>query len=157
LEHVVEPAQLIAEMRGKLAPTGIIFVTIPNGYGLREIGGRFEEFLRHRCGLDRVLSALRLLLRRVGMPSGEEKYEMHTSHPDQTHIQRFTRRGIVDLLRAEGLEACDWRNSIVILSVFHCRSGESFVEKVDSWAADHLPAACASGWFLTVARRDDRS
>jgi 2-polyprenyl-3-methyl-5-hydroxy-6-metoxy-1,4-benzoquinol methylase len=149
LEHVVEPAQLVAEMRSKLAPKGLIFVTIPNGYGLREIGGRVEEVLR--CwGLDRLLKSLR---RRAGMPSAEEKYEMHTSNPEQGHIQKFTRRKILDLLEAEGLEIVDWRNSFVILSVFHCQSGGSFVERLDSWVADHLPAAFASGWFLTVTRR----
>jgi hypothetical protein len=88
----------------------------------------------------------------MGMPSAEEKYEMYTSNPEQRHTQRFTRRQILDLLEAEGLEVVDWRNSFVILSVFHCRSGASLVERLDSWAADHLPAACASGWFLTVAR-----
>ncbi|HSD10853.1 MAG TPA: class I SAM-dependent methyltransferase [Candidatus Binatia bacterium] len=155
LEHLVEPRPLVAAMRDKLAPAGLVFVTIPNGYGLREIGGRIEQFLRRRCGLDRLLVGLRRVLGRTGMPSAEEKYEMHTSNPDQGHVQKFTRRAIVDLLEAEGLEVSDWQNSFVILSVFHCRSGASFVERLDSWAADHLPAACASGWFLTVARRDE--
>ena len=89
------------------------------------------------------------------MPSPEEKYEMHTSNPEQRHVQRFTRRGIVNLLKAEGFEVSEWWNTFVILSVFRCRSGVSLVERLDSWAADHLPPACASGWFLTVARRDD--
>ena len=153
LEHLSEPRPLVAAMRAKLAPAGLIFITVPNGYGLREIGGRTEQFLRQRCGLDRPLDGLRRLFGRVGMPSVKDKYEMHTSNPHQEHVQKFTRRRIVDLLEAEGLEVSDWRNSFVILSLFYCRSGTSFVERLDSWAADHLPAACASGWYLTVARR----
>jgi SAM-dependent methyltransferase len=152
LEHLVEPRTLVTAMRGKLAPAGLVFITIPNGYGLREIGGRSEQFLRQRCGLDRLLGGLRRLLGRVGMPSAEEKYDMHTCNPDQGHVQKFTRREIVDLLEAEGLEVSEWLNSFVILSVFHCRSGASVVERLDSWAADHLPPACASGWFLTARR-----
>jgi SAM-dependent methyltransferase len=150
LEHVREPRALLASMREKLAPGGSILLTIPNGYGLREIGGRGERFLRERCRLDRPLAALRRLLGRVGMPSAAEKYQMHTSNPDQGHVQKFTRRGIIDLLRAEGLELSAWRSSFVILSVFYCRSGESSIERLDSWAADHLPAACASGWYITA-------
>jgi SAM-dependent methyltransferase len=156
LEHLVEPRPLVAAVRAKLAPGGLVFITIPNGYGLREIGGRSEQFLRRRCGLDRAIGGLRRVLGRVGMPSAKEKYDMHTSNPEQGHVQKFTRREIVDLLETEGLEVSDWWNSFVILSVFYCRSGTSFVEKLDSWAADHLPAACASGWFLTAfARRSD--
>jgi SAM-dependent methyltransferase len=156
LEHLVEPRPLVAAMRGKLASAGLVFITIPNGYGPREIGGRSEQFLRRRWGLDRALGGLRRVLGRVGMPSAKEKYEMHTSNPEQGHVQKFTRREIVDLLEAEGLEISDWRNSFVILSVFYCRSGSSFVERLDSWAADHLPPACASGWFLTaLARQSD--
>jgi SAM-dependent methyltransferase len=154
LEHLVEPRPLLAAMCGKLAPAGLVFITIPNGYGLREIGGRSEQFLQRRCGLDRTLAGLRRVLGRVGMPSAKEKYDMHTCNPDQEHVQKFTRREILDLLEAEGLEVSDWRNSFVILSVFYCRSGASFVERLDSLVADHLPAACASGWFLTAGRND---
>jgi SAM-dependent methyltransferase len=155
LEHLEKPRSLVADMCCKLAPAGLLFITIPNGYGLREIGGRVERVLRRRCGLERLLRGLRRALGRAGMPSAEEKYDMHTSNPEQGHVQKFTRRRIVDLLAAEGLQVAAWRNSFVILSVFHCRSGTSFVERLDSWAADHLPAACASGWFITAARRDD--
>jgi 2-polyprenyl-3-methyl-5-hydroxy-6-metoxy-1,4-benzoquinol methylase len=150
LEHLYEPRALLASMREKLAPGGSIFLTIPNGYGLREIGGRGERFLRERCRLDRPLAGLRQLLGRVGMPSAAEKYQMHTSNPDQGHVQKFTRQTITDLLHAEGLEVSDWRSSFVILSVFYCRSGESSIERLDSWAADHLPVVCASGWYITV-------
>src|SRR5205823_6650318 len=81
LEHLDEPRPLVAAMRAKLAPAGLIFITIPNGYGLREIGGRSEQFLRRRCGLDRTLAGLRRVLGRVGMPSAKEKYDMHTCNP----------------------------------------------------------------------------
>jgi hypothetical protein len=54
---MVEPAQLVAEMRSKLAPKGLIFLTIPNGFGLREIGGRLEKVLQ--CwAFDRLLKSL---------------------------------------------------------------------------------------------------
>jgi SAM-dependent methyltransferase len=153
LEHLREPRALLASIREKLAPGGSVFITIPNGYGLREIGGRGERLLRERCRLDRPLDALRRILGRVGMPSAPEKYEMHTSNPDQGHVQKFTRRRIIDLLHAEGLELSTWRNSFVILSVFYCRSGKSSIERLDAWAADHLPVGFASGWYITASSR----
>ena len=147
LEHLHEPRPLVA-MSDKLAPSGWLFVTVPNGYGLREIGGRCERFLRERCGLDSGLGALRERLERLGMPSARAKYEMHTSNPEQDHVQKFTRSQMTRLLESEHLRIVDWRNSFVILNVFYCRSGLSTVERFDNWLADHLPASCASGWYI---------
>jgi len=152
LEHLSEPRLLVAAMSDKLAPTGRLFVTVPNGYGLREIGGRCERFLRERWGLDAILRALRDRLERLGMPSARAKYEMHTSNPEQGHVQKFTHNQMIRLLETEHLRVVDWRNSFVILSVFYCRSGLSAVEKFDSWLADHLPASFASGWYICCRR-----
>jgi len=152
LEHLAEPRPLVAAMSDKLAPGGRLFVTVPNGYGLREIGGRCERFLRERWGLDAALRALRERLEPLGMPSAREKYAMHTSNPEQGHVQKFTRRQLTRLLESERLRIVDWRNSFVVLSVFHCRSGRSAVERFDSWLADHLPPACASGWYVCCQR-----
>jgi len=148
LEHLHEPRPLVAAITEKLAPSGLLFVTVPNGFGLREIGGRFERFLRERCGLDTVLRSLRQRLEGLGMASAAAKYAMHTSNPEQGHVQKFTRSQMTRLLESEHLRIVDWRNSFVILSVFYCRSGLSAVERFDRWLADHLPAFCASGWYI---------
>jgi 2-polyprenyl-3-methyl-5-hydroxy-6-metoxy-1,4-benzoquinol methylase len=153
LEHLDDPAPLVRAMARKLAPRGTLFVTVPNGWGLREIGGRCEHFLRERCGLDAWIRGLRDRLARFGMASEREKYRMHTANPEQGHVQKFTRRSLTRLLEAAGLEISGWTNSFVILTVFRCRGGESGVERLDSRAADHLPAAFASGWYVTCRRR----
>jgi hypothetical protein len=46
---------------------------------------------------------------------------MHTSNPEQGHVQKFTRGQMLDFSRAAP-RVVDWRNSFVILSVFYCRS-----------------------------------
>src|SRR5262249_33814293 len=140
----------VAAISEKLAPCGLLFVTVPNGFGLRELGGRFERFLRERCALDSALLSLRGHLEGHGMPSAAAKYAMHTSNPEQGHVQKFTRPQMRRLLESGHLRIVDWRNSFVILSVFYCRSGLSAVERFDSWLADHLPAFCASGWYIVA-------
>ena len=70
LEHLHEPRPLVAAITEKLAPSGLVFVTVPNGFGLREIGGRFERFLRECC--DTVLRSL---------PSGSRVSEWHPRRP----------------------------------------------------------------------------
>jgi 2-polyprenyl-3-methyl-5-hydroxy-6-metoxy-1,4-benzoquinol methylase len=148
LEHLHEPRPLVAAISEKLASSGLLFVTIPNGFGLREIGGRFERFLRESCGLDTALRWLRRRLEVLGMPSAAAKYAMHTSNPEQGHVQKFTRSQITRLLESEQLRVVGWRNSFLILSVFFSRSGLSAIERLDSWLADHLPHFCASGWYI---------
>lgn len=153
LEHLDAPDPLILAMRDKLAPGGRLFVTVPNGYGLREIGGRVERWLRESCGLERTFRWLRARFARVGMVSEREKYQMHTSNPEQGHVQKFTRPGFERCLAGAGFEVEEWTNSFVILSVFFCRGGQGRLERIDAWAADHLPAAFASGWYVTCAPR----
>jgi 2-polyprenyl-3-methyl-5-hydroxy-6-metoxy-1,4-benzoquinol methylase len=148
LEHLEDPDALISMMCAKLAPAGHLFVTIPNGYGLREIGGRVEHLLRQRLGLERPLMVLRGWLSRHGMTSESDKYRTHTSNPEQGHVQRFTCSTIVRSLDRRGLEVVGWQNSFVIISVFLTRAGLSPLERLDSWAADRLPAALASGWYI---------
>ncbi len=148
IEHLENPDALISVMCAKLSPAGHLFVTIPNGYGLREIGGRVERRLRQRLGLERPLAVLRGWLSRHGMTSESEKYRTHTSNPEQGHVQRFRRSTIVRSLARRGLEVVGWQNSFVIISVFHTRAGLSPLERLDSWAADRLPAALASGWYI---------
>ncbi len=148
LEHLESPDALISVVCAKLSPAGHLCVTIPNGYGLREIGGRLERRLRQRLGLERPLTVLRGWLSRHGMTSENEKYRTYTSNPEQGHVQRFTRSTIVRSLARRGLEVVGWENSFVIISVFHTRAGLSPLERLDSWAADRLPAALASGWYI---------
>lgn len=158
LEHLHDPRPLVAAMAERLAPEGRLFVTVPNGYGLREIGGRLEKRLRRRPSFERSIISLRRRLVRFGMPSERDKYVMHTSNPEQEHVQKFTRGSILRLLHGAGFEVVDWRKSFLTLSVFHCRSGLSWIERIDSRAADLLPAAMASGWYITCRKvRESRS
>ena len=153
LEHLEDPDALLTAMCAKLAPGGRILITIPNGYGLREIGGRVERSLREMPLLRRLLPALRRWLTRHGMVAETVKVATHSLNPDQGHVQKFTRPDIERRLQAHDLEVVDWKNSFVILSVFRTRSGLSAIERVDSWMADHLPPACASGWYIQCEPR----
>jgi 2-polyprenyl-3-methyl-5-hydroxy-6-metoxy-1,4-benzoquinol methylase len=151
LEHLEAPDALIAAMAAKLSPRGRLFITIPNGYGAREVGGRAERYLRERLRLERLFVALRRLLGRHGMVAESEKYLTYTSNPDQDHVQKFTTTDIRRRLARQRLALLEWRSSFVLFSIFQTRAGSSAIERFDSWAADHLPAAMASGWYLVCA------
>ncbi|MEW6363090.1 MAG: class I SAM-dependent methyltransferase [Acidobacteriota bacterium] len=146
LEHLAEPQVLVNDMFNALLRGGLLLITVPNGYGAREVLGRFEKFLRVRLRLDGLV---RLLRRTAGMMSAEEKHAMHTSNPDQEHVQKFKWGRLRRTLEQSGLTVLEQVNSFVILSVFlrKGRIGE-LVERVDCRAADLLPAFMASGWYV---------
>jgi len=143
LEHLDEPGPLVVTIARHLAPDGLVLITVPNGYGPREVLGRAEIFLRRRAGLGRVIDPLR---RAVGMLDHETKCAVHTSNPDQDHVQKFTLGQVDRLLQAAGLVRVETVNTIFIFGVIFSRSAT--VDRLDGRFADLLPKRAASGWYF---------
>jgi 2-polyprenyl-3-methyl-5-hydroxy-6-metoxy-1,4-benzoquinol methylase len=57
LEHVEEPHAFLRDLRQRLAPAGVLVLTVPNGYGPAEIGQVAEALLRV-SGLFRLARAI---------------------------------------------------------------------------------------------------
>jgi 2-polyprenyl-3-methyl-5-hydroxy-6-metoxy-1,4-benzoquinol methylase len=148
LEHLPHPSRLVEIMKRLLSPQGMILVTIPNGYGPREVLGRLEKALRTKLKMERVLNGIQKLLRII--PS-ETKRLMYTSNPYQDHIQKFTLRSITRLFAFYGFMVRKKMNSFFLFSIFGKFGGrqETRLEHYDCKIADYLPSFLASGWYLT--------
>jgi SAM-dependent methyltransferase len=151
LEHLEVPQPLIDTMARHLAPGGRLFVTVPNGYGPREVLGRFEIFLRRRLGLGRLIEPVRRLF---GMIDAKTKCAVHTSNPYQEHVQKYTTRKLRRLFERAGLRLEEVRNNVFILGVVFGKSRS--VDRFDCRLADLLPHFAASGWYL-LCRKGDRA
>jgi 2-polyprenyl-3-methyl-5-hydroxy-6-metoxy-1,4-benzoquinol methylase len=150
LEHLMEPGPLIWAMAGVLESGGFLLITVLNGYGPRETLGRFEDCLRRHPALQPLVERFRQLLQ---MSSASEKYRMHTSNPDQSHIQKFTPGEIRHLIEASGLLVIDWINSFLLLSLFgKAKAGTNVIARLDSWLADFSPKICVSGWYIVTQK-----
>ncbi len=144
LEHLYRPERLVGTMARHLKEDGVLLITVPNGYGPREILGRTEKVLRERLRLGNAIDRAR---RSVKMMDAGAKCAVHTSNPDQDHVQRFTMRELRRLIERAGLSVVDSVNSIFILSVvFRAKSG--MPDRVDARIADCLPRFMVSGWYL---------
>lgn len=150
LEHLYEPDVLLSYMYGVLKPCGIICITIPNGYGLREVFGRLENGLRE----NRLLSKLLDVLRKGAQAETEsDKHQMHTSNPDQGHVQKFTTNKIRRLLNQHNFHLINQVNSFFLFSIFGRRGDKvGLFDRIDSKLADYLPFSLASGWYFTVKK-----
>ena len=149
LEHLHRPQRLLKTIVRHLKDDGFLFITIPNGYGPREILGRTEKFLRERLNLGKLIDEARS---KVKMMDAAKKCAVHTSNPDQDHVQKFTMKELTGLLRRAGLSAVERVNSIFIFSVL-LRTKHGSVDDLDGRLADYLPHFMASGWYLLCRKR----
>jgi SAM-dependent methyltransferase len=143
LEHLPEPQPLVDSIARHLAPGGTLMVTVPNGYGPREVLGRIEIFLRRNLGIGRVIDPVR---RAFGMLDHATKCAVHTSNPDQDHVQKFTIREMREIFAKAGLPVVQIVNSIFIFGVVFGKSAA--VDRFDNRLADFLPRSFASGWYF---------
>ena len=149
LEHLTKPQRLLHTMVRHLKDDGFLFITVPNGYGPREILGRTETFLREKLKLGDWIDSARSI---AGMLDASIKCAVHTSNPDQDHVQKFTASELTRLLERERLVAVERVNSIFIFSVL-LRTKSGVVDKLDGRLADCLPHSLASGWYLLCRKR----
>jgi hypothetical protein len=136
-------------MARHLAPGGLLFVTVPNGYGPREVLGRIEIFLRRKLGLGKIIEPVRRLF---GMVDAKTKCAVHTSNPYQDHVQKYTTRRLKRLFTRAALRLEEVRNNVFILGVIFGKSRA--VDRFDCRLADLLPHFAASGWYLLCRRGD---
>jgi 2-polyprenyl-3-methyl-5-hydroxy-6-metoxy-1,4-benzoquinol methylase len=152
LEHLSDPGPLFRAMVEVLSPRGLLIITIPNGYGPREVLGRLEGRLRQSSLCKPLVDRFRQLF---GMSLAAEKCRMHTSNPDQDHVQKFTPGQIKNLIESEGLGVIEWVNSFWLLSLFgRAKAGTNGMARLDSWLADLGPAICSSGWYIVCEKRN---
>ena len=147
LEHLDAPQPLVDSIARHLAPGGTLMVTVPNGYGPREVLGRVEIFLRRTVGIGRVIDPVR---RMFGMLDHATKCAVHTSNPDQDHVQKFTTGEMRGIFAKAGLSIVKTVNSIFIFGVVFGKSAA--VDRFDSRLADFLPHSAASGWYFLCTR-----
>lgn len=119
LEHIPTPQlhQMLDLLRAKLAPGGLLLVTVPNGYGWFEL----ESFLWFKARLGFLLEWLRLarLIRLI-----KQKLFAATDYPylstvaDSPHVQRFTYRSLHRLLGDHQFEVQHATGSVLFAGPF---------------------------------------
>ena len=160
LEHVDDPGAMLDVATAALRPDGIVLVSIPNGYGPYEI----EQFLVRTRVLWLPLVVVRGLVRLGvrgkhalrGVPPAPP--EPPAYNDDSPHVQHFTLRRFVALLRSRGLRISVRRNGAFVggdLTYFAFYFVPGLV-RLSLRVVDRLPAAAAGSW-LFECRRIDRS
>lgn len=154
LEHIpdAELDQIVALLYRMLPPSGRLLVTVPNGYG----GCELESALWFKLGVGRILQKLRIvrgvkaLKRMFGvLPSNA----LPSTLADSPHVQRFTKRSIVQLLERHGFRIDEVQGSVLMCGPFTVlmMEGFSFFPRLNARVGEAVPTL-AAGFFVACTR-----
>src|SRR5262249_13482967 len=148
LEHLRIPEIVLLDARSFLAESGVLIVTIPNGYGEFEIDSRLYYGLRLDRVFDAIISGLRQILRKPAPPPA-----VASSDNTDGHVQRFTLPAIHRLFESCGLRLLDERpGSFVSGPLAYQMFGRiPGLVGLNAALADHLPMVLNSGWLFCLS------
>jgi len=157
LEHQAEPEKMLVSIKKLMKPDGVCIITIPNGYGPKEMEIRLWNVLE-RLGLTATLKFLKRLVMKIIYKDTIATSKIKDSLATEcSHIQFFTYRRFRRLLERSGLSIIEHQNRRFLSGPF---SDEvlSRVETLTDWnvmIADKLPYFLVSSWMVVVTL-DDR-
>lgn len=143
LEHLDAPEDLLDATLPYLAQSGVLIITVPNGYGEFEL----DQWLYRGLRMDKLVARLYSLSR-----ANQESVYIAGSDDETPHIQRFTVSQLRELFDRSHLQLIEARGTSMMSGpiVLHLLGRfESFV-RLNAAAADHLPWSLASGWMFAL-------
>lgn len=147
IEHLSEPEKLTMVFSKYLNPGGIVAVTVPNGFGPREvlITKPFQRMIRNQGFAYKMVLGFKRML-------GYQGQTIQSSAGDLTHIQFFSKKSLRSLANKSGFDIIRLRAANFLENVFPFSLIARFsvmIQRFDCWVADLLPVRCSSG-FLSV-------
>lgn len=145
IEHLHIPAMVVNTLRNKLKPEGTLIITVPNGFGPREvfITKPVQFIMEHMPGVFKFLNSIKSAL-------GFKGTTVQSDAEDLKHIQFFSKRSLINLASSNNLKLTNFRASNFIEGVFPfslITKKSLMLQKADCWIADQLPHQFASGFM----------
>jgi SAM-dependent methyltransferase len=154
LEHVPNPADVLAAHSRLLAPGGRVVGSVPNGYGPYEIEQRIDRWLR----LSRMIGAALRWRRKLFLLPTAQPGDPPYNH-ESGHVYFFTRKSLAACAAAAGLRITKWQNGAMLgANLSGLVIGRS--RHLREWnvaVADFVPAWAVSTWYFVLERVDAAS
>ena len=152
LEHLDAPGALLAAtVTHHLRSHGIVFGSIPHGYGLTEI----EKYIDQKLHLYPMFRAIFRFMHRVMKRNAPRVLNQPPYNYNSGHVQFFTRKQLQAVAAEAGLELAELRNGSLMGADL---SGATilrprFMIRLNTWIADYLPSWAAATWFFRLEFR----
>lgn len=149
LEHLERPEELLRQALPFLGDEGLLFVTVPNGWGEFEIDRRLYRVLKLDALFDAVYGLLRVLLRR------RQRIHQASSGDESDHIQRFTLLSLTRMFDGHDLLVLATRATSFVSGplIAHTLARIPGFIGLNVTLADRLPLSASSGWMFALHRR----
>jgi SAM-dependent methyltransferase len=143
LEHLEAPEVLLAAAITYLDKSGILIVTVPNGYGEFEIDRRAFRAL----GADRLVRWLWSKWKR-----DYPREFLAGSEDESPHVQRFTVSALRKMFAKNSLLLVESRGTSVASGPFvsHLLGRFDVFIRLNAEAADYLPLPLVAGWMFCL-------
>lgn len=145
LEHLHQPSGLLSCVYQLLKPEGIVIITVPNGYGPRELTiTRPMQYIMKKEGvLKSLVTGLKSLL-------GYNGTTIQSDADELGHVQFFTKKKLSATVEKQGFKLevfakADFVTDVFPFSFFIRRSVP--LQKMDVKFADKLPFFMTSGFY----------
>jgi len=151
VEHIHQPAPVIQTLTNLLKKDGVLIVTVPNGYGPREVimTKPMQAAMKNKFTWSIIAGAKKLL--------GFKGSTIQSEAEDLMHVQFFTKKSLIKLLQNQGLvlqkfKPTNFMESVLPFSIVANRVNA--LQKFDNWLADQLPISFSSGFMTTWKLKD---
>lgn len=151
LEHLEKPEVLLQTLGKLLNKNGIILITVPNGFGPREVLiTKPMQWLVHKNNwLTKFILRLKQTLGYTGTT-------LQSSNEDLTHIQFFSWKAIQQICRQNALELKKANKANFVEAVFPfslLTRRSRALQKLDCKIADTLPMTWVSGFYTVWQKK----
>lgn len=155
LEHVRRPEELLGDIRRLVRPDGLVLVTIPNGYGPKEMEDRVFFLVRWASNLPGLRQLKHGLYRLLRLRPAPRTPALTEGLCREGHLRFFTVRSFRKVAEACGFAVVEQSNRRVLGGKLSARFlGRS--RRLTAWnaaCADRVPAWLASAWMFVLLPR----
>jgi SAM-dependent methyltransferase len=146
LEHLDAPEMLLGMALPYLAESGILIITVPNGYGEFELDRRSY----HALHVDKLVAWLYSVFK-----NGKYKEYLAGSDNESPHVQRFTVSRLRKMFDRNNLLLVEARGTSLASGplILHLLGRFEIFIRLNAAIADHLPLPLVSGWMFCLRRR----
>ncbi|MBO8244209.1 class I SAM-dependent methyltransferase [Prochlorococcus marinus XMU1411] len=159
LEHVEKPQKLLLDIKSKLSDSGILFITIPNGYGPFEMVSTLMRILDFFKLTNKIRNFKRIFIPRITVTQNNEKsnYRISDTLADSPHINFFNFKDIKKLIYYSGYQIISHKNRTFICGdPIDILINKLNLSNLNSQIADYLPNILVSDWMFIVKKNSSK-
>lgn len=146
LEHLNSPENLLNTLHKSLRNDGLLIVTVPNGFGAREV-----LVTKPMIRLEKGKGFMWNLVMKTKKLLGYKGTTIQSAADDLTHVQFFSKKDLYRLAERTNFEIINFQVTNFIDDVFPysllTRKSQSF-QKLDAYIADRLPHQMAGSFVM---------